>query len=175
MQKSSSIYAPCSIYFSRINAMLAEQEEIQAPGNITIQGIHLKGDNEFLYAHADVKGPYNGAATLQFKPEYDPDTKQFKVQDVQVDLAEDNMFAKFAGGMIRNMFGDKLDDMITELINSKFQVILEEVFTQLKELALPKGGTLKFETTSWQLSNLTTSAEGLYFDAHLEGETKLDF
>jgi hypothetical protein len=175
MTNQSTINTDCRILFSRLNAMLSEQGSMEVPGGVTIERIALRGDASKLFADADVVGLYTGSAILHFTPGYNQATKMFTVHDVGIELPEDNMFAKFAGKMINNLLGDKLDQKIQELINAKFQMILEEILTQLKSVEFPNGGTLYFDTKSWQLSGLRTSAEGLHFIAELTGDASLEY
>jgi hypothetical protein len=155
--------------------MLSEQGAMGVPGGVTIEKLALRGDETMLYADADVVGLYTGPAVLRFKPGYDPGTSKFTVEDVGIELPEDNMFAKFAGKMINNLLGDKLDQKIEELINAKFQILLSEILDQLRSVTFPKGGTLHFDTQEWQLSDLRTSSEGLQFIAELTGEARLEY
>ena len=175
MTEISTIHAGCSVFYASLNAQLAKEGEISAPANVTIEEIALRGDSAYIYAAAKVRGPYQGGATLQFKPGFDSAAKSFTVDDVQIRLEEDNMFAKFAGKMINNMLGEKLDEQITELVNKQFHAILDGIFTQLRDLSFPGGGKLKFDTTSWEISNLRTDEQGIHFDASIIGQTSIEY
>ena len=175
MQQESTIHTACLISFTRLNQLFDEQGEIETPGGITITKIALRGDENLLYADAEVQGLYSGKATLQLKPAYDPVSKNFTVSDVDIRLDEDNMFAKFAGKMLNNLLGEKMDAKISELINSRFRHILEEILSQLTAVTLPKGGTLHFNTSSWQLSDLTTGTDGVSIMAALTGIARLEY
>ena len=175
MADATHIHADCSILFSRLNEILAGEGGIEAPGNVTILSIVLRGDTEWLYADADVTGPYSGKATLQFKPTYNQFSRKFYVSDVEIQLAEDSIFGKFAGKMVNNLLGNKLDAKLEELINAKFGQIIEEVITGLRSVQLPKAGELQFNTDEWQLSDLATDGQGIHFKASLTGQTKLIF
>jgi len=175
MQQESTIYLRCGISYARLNGLFSDQGEIETPGGITITRISLRGDADLLYADAEVRGLYTGRATLECKPGYDPVAKKFTVSDIDIKLTDDNMFARFAGKMINNMLGDKLDAKIEELINSKFQQVLDEILGQLRTVELPKGGTLQFDTQSWQLSDLSTNTDGLSVVAALTGAAILEY
>ena len=140
---------------------------------LNISRLQLRGDAEWLYVDADVKGPYSGGATLQCKPAYDEVQKKFTLLDLQISLSEASFLGKIAGKMLNNVFGDTLDTKIEEIINTRFKDLLEVVFSQMHNMALPKGGLLGFVTEEWNLSGLTTDARGFHFVAELKGKATM--
>jgi len=175
MQKSSIIFLDSSILFERLNAVLAEQSAISLPGNISIESMIMKGNDTWLFAEAEVKGPYNGKVILQCKPAFNNETKRFSLQEMNIELAEDNFLAKLAGKFVNNMFTDKADNKLEDVVNEKFMAILQEILGQMSDLQLPKGGVLKFNTESFNLHELHTDSEGLHFIAELTGEASLEY
>ncbi len=175
MEKSTLINLDTTILFERINKMLAGQGELSIPGGVTILGLQMKGDVEWLYAVADVKGPYNGKVIVQFKVTFDNASKRFALHDLNLELADDSMFAKMASKFVNNMFSDKLDGKLEGVVNEKFMAMLNDILSQIKSLPLPKGGTLSFNTQSFNLHELRTDVRGLHFIAELTGEGKLEY
>ncbi len=120
-----------------------------------------------LIAEASVKGPYNGKAVLHCTPGFDNADKRFTLEDLDISLPDDGILAKLAEKMINNLFNAKLDSKLEALINEKFLSLFEEIVAQLRKVTLPKGGTLHFDTQSFNLDRLTTDASGLQFVAEL--------
>jgi hypothetical protein len=170
MEKTSTISIASSVLFERINALLTEQGEMSLPGNLTIKSLKMKGDETWLYAEADVKGPYNGAVILQCKPSFDNDAKRFLIHELNIELGDDSLFAKLAGKFVNNFFAEKVD-----AVNEKFMALLNDIISQIRSLPLPKGGTLSFNTQSFNLHELRTDARGLHFVAELTGEASLEY
>lgn len=175
MEKTSTLSLDTTIKFESVNALLAAQKEIEAPANITIQSLKMRGDTEWIYVVADVTGPYSGQVILQFKLEFDNGPKRFAIKDLNLELADDNAFAKMAGKFVINMFGDKLDAMLQDMVNKKFAAMLEDVFQQVRKLPLNKNGFIGFDTKSYNLFDLRTDTSGLYFVAELTGIGKLEY
>ena len=175
MENSTTIALDTTIRFERINAMLTGQGEMALAGNVAIQSLHLRGDIEWLYAVADVKGLYNGKIIVQFKVQYDNDHRKFTVHNLNIELADDSMFAKMAGKFVNSMFADKLDSKLEEVVNAKFTLMLNDILEQVKNLPLPKGGSLGFDAQSFKLYHLRTDGLGLHFIAALTGRAVLEY
>jgi len=174
MENPSTIALDTTILFDRINKLLAQQGEMEVPG-VTISNLSMKGDAEWLYAVADVKGAYNGKVIVQFKVTFDNSTKRFKLHDLNLELADDSMFAKMANKFVNNMFGDKLDGKLEDVVNAKFTTMLNDILEQMKNIELPRGGSLHFDIRSFELHDLKTDTLGLHFVAVLAGESRLEY
>lgn len=174
MEKPSTIALDTTILFDRINKLLAQQGEMELPG-VTISNLSMKGDAEWLYALADVTGAYSGKVILQFKVTFDNSTKRFKLHDLNLELADDSMFAKMANKFVNSMFGEKLDGKLEEVVNSKFTAMLNDILEQMRNMQLPKGGSLHIDVKSFELHDLKTDTLGLHFVAVLQGQGRLEY
>lgn len=175
MPSLSTLLIDSSVFFNRLNTMLADQGPITLPGGLTVNSVELRGDASWLYAVASVKGLYTGTVILQSKVSFDNATKRFSLHDLNIQLGEDSFLAKFAGKFVNNFFAEKTDNKLEEVVNEKCTALLNDILSQLKALPLPKGGTFAFDTQSFNLHDLRTDTDGLHFVAELSGQAEIEY
>ena len=175
MRNPSTIYLDTSVLFEKMNNVLAQQGVIALPGNLSIHSLNLKGDATWLYVVAEVKGPYNGTVIAQCKPGFNNATRRFSIRDFDIQLGEDSFLAKIAGKFVNSFIADRVDNKLEDVVNEKFMTMLNDIFSQLRNLSLSGGGTVRFDTKSFNLHDVHTDIHGLHFVAELTGEASLEY
>lgn len=135
---SSDLYFNIDLELDRINHFVSEKfvgKTFSEKGkDITIDKIELKGMDDKLGVIADVVGSYNGQIYLSAKPNYDPHTKSFQSEDVEISLLTKNVLHKALGWMLQGRIKKELEKTLDFSLSDFLEPIQNQIDMQIKEI-----------------------------------------
>lgn len=135
---SSDLYFNIDLELERINHFVSDKfvgkKFVEKDKEITIQKIELKGLDEKLGVVADVTGSYNGQIFLSARPEYDPATKEFRSEDIEVSLLTTNVLHKALGWMLQGRIKKELDKTLQFSLKDFLEPIQIQINKQIQEI-----------------------------------------
>jgi hypothetical protein len=93
----------------------------------------VKGEEDWVFGVARLKGSYNGKMIISCIPVYDSKYEKFEFQKLTVDLGKSSILAIGANWLLKRFFAEKLDKKLEEIANNRFRDLIEDFLENARE------------------------------------------
>jgi hypothetical protein len=159
-----------------ISAPLLLNRELGSDGkSIILKQLDIFGNGDKLAVKVEAAGSYNGIFNLTCRPQFNPQTNVFSVEDVDFDMDTQSFLLKSAAWLFHSRIRSIIRESINMNLTQRMQQVREMAQKAMDQVKLNDHIFLKGNVKDVKLHDVVVQKDKISIQVYAEGETTIHF